>query len=98
MYKEAGVPLTTIHLGGDEVPHGVWMGSPKCRKLMKEKGMTKAHDLSEYFITQMASIMQKNGLKISGWQEVAFGAYGRSSPAVAATDRRGVLLEHRSGF
>ena len=73
MYKEAGVPLTTIHLGGDEVPHGVWMGSPKCRKLMKEKGMTKAHDLSEYFITQMASIMQKNGLKISGWQEVALG-------------------------
>ena len=73
MYKEAGVPLTTIHLGGDEVPHGVWMGSPKCRKLMKEKGMTKAHDLSEYFITQMASIMQKNGLKISGWQEVAWG-------------------------
>ena len=73
MYKEAGVPLTTIHLGGDEVPHGVWMGSPKCRKLMEEKGMTKAHDLSEYFITQMASIMQKNGLKISGWQEVALG-------------------------
>ena len=73
MYKDAGVPLTTLHLGGDEVPHGVWMGSPKCQELMKEKGMTKAHDLSEYFITQMAGIMQKNGLKISGWQEVALG-------------------------
>jgi len=40
---------------------------------MKEKGMTKAHDLSEYFITQMADVMQKNGLKFSGWQEVALG-------------------------
>lgn len=73
MYREAGVPLTTIHLGGDEVPHGVWLGSPKCLALMKEKGMTKAHDLSEYFITQMADLMQKNDLKVSGWQEVALG-------------------------
>ena len=73
MYEEAGVPLTTVHLGGDEVPHGVWMGSPACQALMKEKGLTKAHDLSEYFITQMADIMDRNGLKFSGWQEVALG-------------------------
>ena len=73
MYKEAGLSLYTVHLGGDEVPRGVWMGSPKCQELMKEKGMTKAHDLSEYFITQMADVMQKNGLKFSGWQEVALG-------------------------
>lgn len=73
MYKDAGLTMTTAHLGGDEVPKGVWMGSPQCQKLMKEKGMTKAHDLSEYFITQMADIMNKNGLKVSGWQEVALG-------------------------
>ena len=72
-YQEAGLSLSTVHLGGDEVPRGVWMGSPKCQELMKEKGMTKAHDLSEYFITQMADVMQKNGLKFSGWQEVALG-------------------------
>ena len=73
MYREAGAPLTTVHLGGDEVPRGVWMGSPACQKLMKEEGMTKAHDLSEYFITKMADVVQKNGLKFSGWQEVALG-------------------------
>ena len=71
MYEEAGVPLTTVHLG--EVARGVWLGSPKCRALMKEEGMTKPHDLAEYFITQMAGIMQRNGLKFSGWQEVALG-------------------------
>ena len=70
MYEEAGVPLTTVHLGGDEVARGVWLGSPKCRALMKEEGMTKPHDLAEYFITQMAGIMQRNGLKFSGWQAV----------------------------
>ena len=69
MYREAGVPLATVHLGGDEVARGVWLGSPKCRALMKEKGMTKPHDLAEHFITRMADIMQRNGLKFSGWQE-----------------------------
>lgn len=73
MYQEAGAPLATIHLGGDEVPHGAWMGSPQCQALMKEKGMTQAHDLAEYFLAQMADIMQRNGLKVSGWQEVAQG-------------------------
>ena len=73
MYREAGVPLATVHLGGDEVARGVWLGSPKCQALMKEKGMTKPHDLAEHFITQMADIMQRNGLKFSGWQEVALG-------------------------
>ena len=50
MYKEAGAPLTTIHLGGDEVAKGAWMGSPLCRALMEEQGMEKAHDLAEYLI------------------------------------------------
>lgn len=54
MYKEAGAPLTTIHLGGDEVAKGAWMGSPLCRALMEEQGMEKAHDLAEYFITRVA--------------------------------------------
>lgn len=34
MYKAAGAPLTSIHMGGDEVPAGVWEGSPACRKLL----------------------------------------------------------------
>ena len=38
MYEEAEVPLTTIHLGGDEVPEGAWMGSPVCRTLWMKTG------------------------------------------------------------
>lgn len=73
MYAEAGVELPAIHLGGDEVAAGVWMGSPACQQLMQEKGMTKKHDLAEYFITRMAGILQAQGVKMSGWQEVALG-------------------------
>lgn len=73
MYKEAGVPLTTIHLGGDEVARGAWLGSPLCVALMKEQGMTKAHDLAEYFITRVVDCLQRYNLSFNGWQEVALG-------------------------
>ena len=33
MYRRAGVPLATIHLGGDEVPKGAWEKSPACQRL-----------------------------------------------------------------
>lgn len=71
MYKEANVPLTTIHLGGDEVARGAWMGSPLCQALMEEHGMAKAHDLAEYFITRMVDCLQQYNLSFNGWQEVA---------------------------
>lgn len=73
MYKEAGVPLTTIHLGGNEVAKGAWLGSPLCVALMKEQGMTKAHDLAEYFITRVVDCLQRYNLSFNGWQEVALG-------------------------
>ena len=73
MYEEAEVPLTTIHLGGDEVPEGAWMGSPVCRTFMDENGMTSAHELSEYYIMKMADYLQQHHLQFSGWQEVALG-------------------------
>ena len=73
MYKEADAPLTTIHLGGDEVAKGAWMGSPLCRTLMEEQGMEKAHDLAEYFITRVVDCLQQHNLSFNGWQEVALG-------------------------
>lgn len=71
MYAEAGVALTEIHLGGDEVPEGAWMKSPLCQELMKRENMTAQHDLFEYFYRQMADYMKQKGLKVSGWQEIA---------------------------
>lgn len=73
MYREAAVPLTTIHLGGDEVANGAWMGSSQCQKFMEEHGMTQGHELAEYFIVRMADCLQRHNVRFSGWQEVALG-------------------------
>ena len=71
MYREAGVPLAAIHIGGDEVPHGSWEGSPSCQRFMKEQGMTHPHQLAEYFLDNVSAMLAGKGVKVSGWQEVA---------------------------
>lgn len=72
-YQEAGAPLTQIHVGGDEVPDGAWIGSPACRALMEENGWESADRLYSYFISRLAELARARGLKLSGWQEIATG-------------------------
>ena len=71
LYKEAGVELPAIHVGGDEVPNGAWAGSPSCKKLMAEQGMTSLDQLTDYFVSHVLDIAEARGVKIAGWQELA---------------------------
>lgn len=71
IYKEAGAPLPTIHIGGDEVPEGAWMGSPACKKLMAENGWDNPGQLYRYYINRVMDIAAAKGVKIAGWQDVA---------------------------
>lgn len=74
MYREARVPLTSIHIGGDEVPRGAWSGSPSAQALIKAKGMRPGeYDLHAYFVERIARILYGKNIKMSGWQEVAIG-------------------------
>ncbi|WP_432719593.1 carbohydate-binding domain-containing protein [Jeongeupia wiesaeckerbachi] len=71
MYAEAGAPLTTLHTGGDEVPHGVWEGSPICQAFMKEHGMTTIQELQDHFLARYRDILNKHDLIFGGWEEIA---------------------------
>lgn len=68
MYAEAGIPFDEIHVGGDEVPKGAWLGSPACQAVMRETGET---DLFDYFLKNTAVTLASRGIKMAGWQEVA---------------------------
>lgn len=72
MYQEAGLQLTMLHTGGDEVPQGAWEKSPACINLMKTlPGITNAGNLQGYFFTRMLDSLSKYKLQIGGWEEVA---------------------------
>lgn len=73
MYAEAGVELPAIHIGGDEVPHNSWSGTPSVQKLMKEKGFKSEKQVHAYFVEKVQDIFKEMGLKYSGWQEIAVG-------------------------
>lgn len=72
-YREAGAPLEMVHIGGDEVPSGAWMGSPACRELMSANGWTDSRQLKSWFVEQLAGLLRERGLKMAGWQEVVTG-------------------------
>jgi hexosaminidase len=72
MYKQAGAPLQTIHFGGDEVPAGVWTGSPSVHALKKKHPEIKdATDLWDYFFGRLAAMLDQRKLYLSGWEETA---------------------------
>ena len=60
IYREAGVPLLGIHIGGDEVPGGAWAG--RDRRAMKD-----------LFTQGMVSLARERGVLLAGWQEIVQG-------------------------
>lgn len=72
MYQEAGVPLKTMHVGGDEVPEGVWKGSPSCLDLLTQLPEGNPKDvLTQYFLTRLDKMLDERGIQLAGWEEVA---------------------------
>lgn len=69
-HKEAGAPIPAIHVGGDEVPHGAWVGSEPCQKIMAERGWDNIELLKSYYIENVLDIAESRGVKIAGWQEL----------------------------
>jgi hexosaminidase len=70
IYKEAGVPLTTIHFGGDEVPRGVWEKSPAYLAFKaNHPEITSPGDMWYYYYGHVDSILKSKGLKLAGWEE-----------------------------
>lgn len=73
LYQQAGAPLSTIHLGEDEVPAGVWERSPDCINLIKNNPDIKNTDgLWYYYLTKVNTILKNKGLTLSGWEEISF--------------------------
>jgi len=71
MHREAGVPLRHIHMGGDEVPAGVWQGSPAVQAYMRAHKLTSVDDLWFLFYGRVEQMLKAQGLVPSGWEEIA---------------------------
>lgn len=73
MYREAEVPLTAIHIGGDEVPRGAWNGSGAALEMIAAENLNGEKGLHAKFIRQIAKILSERNIPMNGWQEIAIG-------------------------
>jgi len=80
MYKEAGLELKQVHVGGDEVPHptdekpnhGAWRGSKKCQSVLDtHDDYEKPEQLFYYFVDKFSKILSDRGIVTAGWEEIA---------------------------
>jgi hexosaminidase len=71
LYRAAGVPLHTIHVGGDELANGAWEKSPASLALMQKAKLATTADLWDYFYDRVGGILHRQGLYASGWEELA---------------------------
>lgn len=73
MYREAGLEIPAIHIGGDEVAKGAWTGSPIARRYMDERGITDERQLHLIYVRELLDEYNRLGIPVSGWQEIAVG-------------------------
>jgi hexosaminidase len=71
MYKEANAPLKTIHMGGDEVPEGVWARSSAVNGLMaRDTSIKSVYGMWKYYFSRVNDILKQNKLYLYGWEEI----------------------------
>lgn len=69
-------PFKHLHLGGDELPHDTWSGSPAARKLMEAEGLDRTEDLFGWTMAQLGAHVAALGYRPAAWEEAARGKNG----------------------
>jgi len=70
-FDEAGSPLETLHVGGDEMPAHCWEESPCCKSFMREHRLADLQALRDYFYERLSAILRKYSVTLAGWEEIA---------------------------
>lgn len=63
-------PDAYLHIGGDESEGKHWNANLKIQAFIKEKGLKDNHGLQAYFNKRLLAILQKNGKRMIGWDEI----------------------------
>ncbi len=66
-------PAPYVHIGADEVPHGVWSNSPSCQTLMKQHGYQDYKELQGHLLRHAEQKLRSLGKRMLGWEEAQHG-------------------------
>ena len=65
----AATGCARIHIGGDEVEHGIWSACPLCSARMKELGIRDETDYQNHFLSRIGDILKELGMESVYWIE-----------------------------
>ncbi len=91
IYAEAGARLTTVHLGGDEVPEGVWDESPECKQHYPsdENRTFRGKDAMADFFSRVTEFLPAEEKIVAGaWEEVFLNDMKRAQVAQGSAYQR----------
>ncbi|AZQ62123.1 beta-N-acetylhexosaminidase [Flammeovirga pectinis] len=72
-------PSKYMHIGGDECPKDRWKECDKCQAKIKKEGLADEHQLQSFYIHQIEKIVNKNGKKMIGWDEILEGGLSETA-------------------
>ncbi len=58
-----------IHIGGDEVAHGIWGKCPLCSVKMKDFSGDKEYMMQKAFLNEVSAFLKKYNVKVINWGE-----------------------------
>ncbi|HVU81946.1 MAG TPA: family 20 glycosylhydrolase, partial [Rhodanobacteraceae bacterium] len=73
-------PSPYVHIGGDEVPEGVWADCAACQQLAQANGLQGEAGLHSWFVRRIQAYLAGKGKALVGWDEIMEG--GMDSQAV----------------
>ena len=92
-------PGTQVHMGGDEVPTGVWTDSPACQQLMQRQGYQDCRELQGHLLRHCQQYLAGKGKRMLGWEEILHGdKVSRDATIFAWTSFQAGLDAAASGY
>ena len=90
-------PGKYIHIGGDEAGKEFWKKCPKCQKRMADEGLKNEDELQSYFIKRIEKILNSNGKKLVGWDEILEGGLAPEATVMSWRGVKGGITAAKEG-
>ena len=90
-------PSEYIHIGGDEADKTEWKRCPLCQARMKQEGLKSEDELQSYFIRRIEQVLQSNGKKLIGWDEILEGGLAPEATVMSWRGFEGGIEAARMG-
>jgi hexosaminidase len=91
-------PSPYLHVGGDEVPRDRWRESPYAQARIKKEGLKDEDELQSYFTKRVQRLLQSNGKRLIGWEEILLGGAPPNATVMSWRCRHAELAAVRAGL